>query len=293
MIWGHFWKRYRKTLGYLVLFAFPFGALFIDEVRIPKTLIVQKINSWFVHPIAESIHNSVGGVTYIFKNYFALRKVKEANDVLAKENDRLKLEIIQLKETSVENTRLSALLEMKKEIKQDGKIARVIGEDASPDRFTYLINIGKKDGVEPRSPVLTSLGIVGQIREVFDHSSLVITLLDPSSIVDAVDTRSRSHALVEGTGKDYLAKTKFVDRIEDFRVGDLMLSSGIDGVFPKGYPIGTIIEVQKPALGVLQTSFLRPAVDYDKLEEVLVFPPISHEPNVQVSIQGKGQATAR
>lgn len=276
-----------------MLFALPFAALFFDEVRVPKTLFVQKINSWIVHPTAESIKNSLGGVSYIFKNYLALRKIKENNDLLVVENDKLRLQIAQLKETAIENERLSDLLELKKRTSSEGKVARVIGEDASPDRFTYLINIGAKEGIQIRSPVLTPVGIVGQVREVYDHSALVVTLLDPSSVIDAVDTRSRSHALIEGTGKDYLAKTKFVDRIEDFRVGDQMLSSGIDGLYPKGYPIGIVVEVQKPALGVLQTSYLRPAVDYDKLEEVLVLPPPPQSPNVQVSNQSKGPETAR
>ena len=293
MIWGQIWKKYRKSIGYLLLFALPFGALFLDEIRLPKTFLVQKIDSWIVHPIAGSIHNSVGGFTYIFKNYLALRKVKESNEILLKENDRLRQEILQLKEAGLENTRLYGLLELRKSLDGKGRTAQVIGEDASPDRFAYLINIGRREGVEVRAPVLTTAGLVGQVREVYDHSALVLTLLDPASTADAVDTRSRAHALIEGTGKDYLARTKFVDRIEDFRVGDLMLSSGIDGIYPKGHAIGTIVEVQKPAQGVLQTAFLRPAVDYDKLEEVLVLAPLAHDSLVQITNQTKGQSTAR
>ena len=277
MIWGVFWKKYRKLLGYAALCLLPFATFFVDEIRFPKTIMVQKINSWIVHPIAESIHNSLGGVTYIFKNYLALRNLKEKNDELLKETGRLKLEILRLQENGQENIRLFSLLDLKKEALGVGRIAQVVGEDATIDRFTYLLNLGSKEGILPKSPVLNSDGIVGQIRDVFDHSSIVVTLLDPYNIIDAVDTRSRAHALVEGTGKEYLAKTKFVDRIEDFKVGDLMLSSGLDGVFPKGYPVGTIVEVKRPALGVLQYSYLRPTVDFDKLEEVLVLPPLKTE----------------
>jgi rod shape-determining protein MreC len=273
MIWGLFWKKYRKLLGYAALFLLPLAAFFVDELRFPKTIFVQKINSWIVHPVSESIHNSFGGIGYIFKNYVALRKVNDQNNDLKKENAQLKLEIKKLEEKGLENTRLFALLDLKKQASLAGRVGQIIGEDATVDRFSYLINIGSKDGIVSRSPVLTPDGIVGQVRDVFDHSAVVVTLLDPSNIIDAVNTRSRSHALVEGTGKDYLAKTKFVDRIEDFRVGDTLLSSGLDGIFPKGYPIGTVVDIRKPALGVLQTSLLRPAIDYDKLEEVLVLPP--------------------
>lgn len=293
MIWGLFWKKYRRLLGYAALFLLPFAAFFIDEIRFPKTVFVQKLNSWIVHPISESVHNSLSGVTYIFKNYVALRKVNEQNELLKKENGQLKLEISRMLEGQQENTRLYALLDLKKEAANAGRIAQIIGEDAAVDRFTYLINVGSKDGVLARSPVLTSEGIVGQIRDVYDHTAVVVTLLDPSNVIDGVDTRSRSHALIEGTGRDYLAKTKFVDRIEDFKVGDLIISSGLDGIFPKGYPIGTIVDVQKPALGVLQSSFLRPTIDYDKLEEVLVLPPLRKDDIVQVSIQEKAKGDAR
>lgn len=285
MIWGLFWKKYRRLLGYAALFLLPFAAFFVDEFRFPKTVFVQKINSWIVHPISESIHNSFGGVTYIFKNYVALIKVKEENDELKKQISSLKLDIHRLHENGLENTRLYALLALKKENGTAGKVAQIIGEDATIDRFTYLINLGSKDGIEVRSPVLIPDGIIGQVRDVYEHTAIVVTLLDPSSIIDAVGTRSRSHALVEGTGKAYLAKTKFVDRIEDFKVGDLLLSSGLDGIFPKGYPVGTIIDVQKPPLGVLQSTLIRPAVDYDKLEEVLVLPPQRTQSIVQVSTQ--------
>jgi rod shape-determining protein MreC len=277
MIWGHFWKKYRKLFGYIALFLLPIGALYIDEIRFPKTLILQNINSYIVHPISESISSTVSGIVYISQNYVALRNVKAQNEELAKANAQLKLELLQLQEMGLENKRLFALLSLKKDRSQKGIIAHIIGEDATSDRFTYLINAGVKDGIQPYSPVLNSDGIVGLIKEVYAHSSILVTLLDPSSTIDAVSVRSRSHAFIEGTGREYLARTKFVDRIEDFKVGDMLLSSGLDGLFPKGFPIGTIVEVKKPALGVLQTSYLRPSVEYDKLEEVLVLPPLKQD----------------
>ncbi len=293
MIWGHFWKKYKRFLGYASLFLFPFAALMFDDFRFPKTLFIQKVNSWVVHPTAESIHNSLSGVGYIFKNYVALLKVKQSNDDLTKENARLKLEIFQMQEMAKENKRLSALLDLKKITPGSAKVARIVGEDVSPDRFTYLLNLGTKEGIETRSPVLSPDGIIGQIKEVYDHTSVVVTLLDPSSIIDIVNTRSRSHSLLEGTGKEYFARTKYVDRIEDFKVGDFLLSSGIDGIFPAGFPVGTIVEVQKPALGVLQSSFVRPAVDFDKLEEVLILPPLKAPITIRLTNQGSTQGSAR
>jgi rod shape-determining protein MreC len=120
-----------------------------------------------------------------------------------------------------------------------------------------------------------------------------VTLLDPSSIIDVVNTRSRSHSLLEGTGKEYFARTKYVDRIEDFKVGDLLLSSGIDGIFPVSFPVGSIVEVQKPAQGVLQTAYVRPSVDFDKLEEVLILPPLKSPITIRITTQTTTQGSAR
>jgi rod shape-determining protein MreC len=293
MIWGHFWKKYKRFLGYASLFLLPFAALTFDDFRFPKTLFVHKVNSWLVHPTAESIHNSLNGVVYIFKNYVALLKVKQSNDELTKENAELKLKLLQFEEVAKENKRLSSLLDLKKLTFGSAKVARIIGEDVSPDRFTYLLNLGSKEGIESRSPVLSADGVIGQIKEVYDHTSVVVTLLDPSSIIDVVNTRSRSHSLLEGTGKEYFARTKYVDRIEDFKVGDLLLSSGIDGIFPMNYPVGTIVEVQKPAQGVLQSAFVRPAVDFDKLEEVLILPPLKSPITIRLTTQTPPQGSAR
>jgi rod shape-determining protein MreC len=293
MIWGHFWKKYKRFLGYASLFLFPFAALTFDDFRFPKTLFIHKVNSWVVHPTAESIHNSLNGVVYIFKNYVALLKVKQSNDELTKENANLKLKLLQLEEVSKENKRLATLLDLKKITHGNAKVARIIGEDVSPDRFTYLLNLGSRDGIELRSPVLNSDGVIGLIKEVYEHSSVVVTLLDPSSIIDVVNMRSRSHSLLEGTGKEYFARTKYVDRIEDLKVGDLLLSSGIDGIFPENFPVGTIVDVQKPAQGVLQSAFVRPAVDFDKLEEVLILPPLKSPITIRVTTQALSEGSAR
>ncbi|MEZ4816080.1 MAG: rod shape-determining protein MreC [Bdellovibrionota bacterium] len=290
---GAFLEEIQEVAGICRLVSSTLCSIFVDEFRFPKTIMVQKINSWIVHPVSESIHNSFGGVAYIFKNYVALRNVKEENGELKKQISTLELEVKNLQENGLENKRLYALMNLKKENNIAGKVAQIIGEDATIDRFSYLINLGSNDGIEIRSPVLIPDGIVGQVRDVYENTAVVVTLLDPSNIIDGVGTRSRSHALIEGTGKDYLARTKFVDRIEDFKVGDLMLSSGLDGIYPKGYPIGTIIDVQKPGLGVLQSSLLRPAVDYDKLEEVLVLPPLKNHKIVQVSTQESNKGEAR
>jgi len=109
---------------------------------------------------------------------------------------------------------------------------------------------------------------------------MFIALHDPSHNVDGIVTRSRARFMVEGGGRGLLGRLKYLDRSEDVRVGDLVITSGLDGVFPKGLKIGNIIRVSRPRAGVTQEADLRSAVDLGTLEEVMVLKfsdLVSHE----------------
>jgi rod shape-determining protein MreC len=148
--------------------------------------------------------------------------------------------------------------------------AKIIGQDSSSESLGFFLNVGERDGVQPRMPVVTASGIVGSILRVYPSSSLFVAVADPAHNVDGIVNRSRARFVVEGLGHALRGRLKYLDRSEDVRVGDLVLTSGLDGVFPKGHPIGTIVRVKKPRSGVAQEAELRPIVDLGRLEEVVV-----------------------
>jgi rod shape-determining protein MreC len=174
-----------------------------------------------------------------------------------------------LAETELENGRLRALLDFRQSLTGRLLTARVIGHDATPLSRTITIDEGSAVGLAKGAAVLAPAGLVGQVFLVSPHAARVMLVTDHNSGVDAVVQRTRARGIVEGTA-DGRCGLKFVKRTEDLQVGDLVVSSGLDGIFPRGLPIGRIASLDKQGQGLFQYARIDPAVDIDALEEVLV-----------------------
>jgi len=174
-----------------------------------------------------------------------------------------------LAETQLENDRLRTLLEFRRTLRGELLTARVIGHDASGLSRTITIDQGTAAGVLKGAAVLAPGGLVGQVFLASPHAARVLLVTDHNSGVDAVVQRTRGRGIVEGTIEGRCG-LKFVKRTEDLQVGDLVLSSGFDGIFPPGLPVGRIDAVDKQGQGLFQYAQIDPAVDVDRLEEVLV-----------------------
>jgi rod shape-determining protein MreC len=174
-----------------------------------------------------------------------------------------------LAETQLENERLRTLLDFRRTLHGDLLTARVIGHDASGLSRTITIDQGTAAGVAKGAAVLAPGGLVGQVFLASPHAARVLLVTDHNSGVDAVVQRTRGRGIVEGTVEGRCG-LKFVKRTEDLQTGDLVLSSGFDGIFPPGLPVGHISSVDKQGQGLFQYAQVEPAVDVDRLEEVLV-----------------------
>lgn len=174
-----------------------------------------------------------------------------------------------LAETQLENARLRALLDFRQPLAGQLLTARIIGHDATGLSRTITVDQGSAAGVVKGAAVLAPAGLVGQVFLASPHAARVMLVTDHNSGVDAVVQRTRGRGIVEGTA-DGRCGLKFVKRTEDLQVGDLVLSSGLDGIFPRGLPIGRIAAVDKQGQGLFQYAQIDPAVDVGALEEVLV-----------------------
>ncbi len=181
----------------------------------------------------------------------------------------LERQIARLPELELENERLRALLEFRETLTGDLIAARVIGRDPTALSRTLTIDRGTADGIVNGAAVLAPDGVVGVVFLASAHAARVLLITDHNSGVDAVVQRTRARAIVEGR-VDGRCGLKFVKRTEELLVGDLVLTSGLDGVFPRGMPIGRIVSVDKRGQGLFQYATVEPAVDFDRLEEVLV-----------------------
>ena len=153
-------------------------------------------------------------------------------------------------------------LKFKKNIDERVLAAEVIAKDPSPWFKTVLIDKGNHDGVEKGMAVVIPEGIAGQTTEVSAHYSKVLLIIDHNSAVDALVQRDRARGIIKG-GSAGQCLFKYVLRKHDVVVDDIVVSSGLDGVFPKGLPVGYVSGVIKPKSGIFQEVTVTPYVDFE------------------------------
>jgi rod shape-determining protein MreC len=270
MFFNRIWQRHKKLIFVLFLFVLPLLPLVLSNVKIPRFHFYDYFSAFIVHPVSNGVLNASSGIETVWARYLNLVYAQRDNEVLKRSNDEYGAQLVSMAEYKRENARLATLLGLPEFSKFQSVAARIIGQDSSSEGFSYFINVGERDGLKARMPVVSDHGVVGTISNVFYRSALVVTLLDPSHDLDGLVVRSRARLIVEGKGAPLLGRLKYLDRSEDIRVGDEIITSGIDEVFPKGLLIGHVVKVSRPQVGVSQEAELRPAVDFGKLEEVLV-----------------------
>jgi rod shape-determining protein MreC len=174
-----------------------------------------------------------------------------------------------LTEIEIENARLRRLLDFREKLVGSLVTARVIGYDAAGLARTLVIDRGESDGVVKGAAVLVPEGVVGQVFVVSSNAARVLLVSDHNSGVDAVVQRSRVRGIVQGTPEGG-CQLKYVKRTDDLQVGDTLVTSGLDGIFPKGLPIGEIASIDRRGQGLFQAAEVRPRFAQRDLEEVLV-----------------------
>ncbi len=202
------------------------------------------------------------------------RRLREENEKLRKEVERLTIENIQLRELEAENRALRELLRFTQEnplfdYTTARVTARVIGYDPSGFTRYIVINAGQRRGVMPGMAVVTERGLVGRVVSVYRDASKVLLLTDPSSSVSAYLQGSQVTGMVEGTPEGALIM-RYIPMDAEVSVGEVVLTSGLGGTLPKGLVIGQVIEVEKKDYMLFQEARIKPSVDFDRLEFVLV-----------------------
>jgi rod shape-determining protein MreC len=224
---------------------------------------------YLTSPIQTAISWSLEILVSFFHDYIYLWNSQKHNQIIMEENRRLLNTIVNLRETEQENIRLRKLLHFNENFDVSATVARVIAKDVSTEFRMIRINRGRSSGIEKDMAVLNSEGVVGRVLRTTENTADVVTILDLLSAVDVIVKRSRARGIVEGMTNE-IARLKFALRTDDIQPGDLLISSGLGGIFPKGIPLGTVSRVTRLPYGITQSVEVRPSVDFSRLEEVLV-----------------------
>lgn len=264
-----FSKKMVVIVGVILLIAINIIALSINKRHGDLPYGIGRIAIYIIAPFQNAVTHSIRFVKNVWSQYFFLISVAKENENLKKTLYYAIEENEKRNEIELTNYRLRKLLNFKKNIDHQVLPAEIIGKDPSPWYQAILIDKGKSHGVEKGQPVVIPEGIAGQVTEVLNNYSKVLLIIDQNSAVDALVQRTRARGVIKGDSTDrYLFK--YVLRKHDVRIGDTIVSSGLDGVFPKGLRIGYVSEVVKPSSGIFQDVTVAPFIDFEKLEEVLV-----------------------
>ena len=265
----------RKALIVLVVIALPLFSINMKRepgedpwYRAPFTAIVGFIQGGYA-----SFTSGVRGTTSM---YLKLIGIKKKNLVLIKENEELRAKLGALTELKLENERLTKLLDFKRSTSMELLAAKVIARDLSPDHYSIRINRGSHHGLKKLQGVLTVEGVVGYILSTEADTAQVLVLTDRSSAIDAIVQRTRARGLASGKNIS-TCRLRYLERADDVAPGDTIVTSGLQGYFPKGFPIGKITSVRKADFGISQEADITPIVNPANLEEVFIVLNSGHE----------------
>jgi rod shape-determining protein MreC len=222
-----------------------------------------------IGPALKVIGKPVDGIRGVFNGYINLIDTKKENDELKAQLDKLRMENQKVQELERENKRFKALLGFMETRPNKLIAANVIGEDLKNWFRCIIIDKGKDQGVREKMPVITPKGIVGQAVEIDNWHSKVMIINDTNSSVDVDIDGKNTRGLLEGTGQTIL-KLKYVIKNDAIEIGDKLLTSGKDGIFPKGIPVGIVMTVDRNKAGIFADVDVMPYNNFKQLNEVLV-----------------------
>jgi len=229
-------------------------------------------------PVEAAINNFAQGSTGFVRAYFDLVNVRRENERLKAELASVKTDQSRLVELETENQHLGDLLNLKDVLGGNSIAANVIGSDANGLARTLIIGQGTRSGVRPGMAVLSFQGVVGKVITVSPHAARVLLIDDHNSALDAFDQRTRTRGIVAGVVDDGITM-KYVERSQDVHPGDVVVTSGLDGIFPRGLLIGSIKSVIGAGPGMFLNVNITPAVDFRGLEQVLIVTEMPEKPD--------------
>lgn len=223
-----------------------------------------------VTPVQSLLVRIHRGALGFWANYIDWKSVRRENATLRGENEQLRVQALQAGETREENARLRRLLVLRDRLPLATVAGEVIGREAGGWVRSLTVNRGRGDGIAQQTPVIVPEGLVGRVVQAHRGTAVIQLLNDPASTVGAVVQRTRTAGLVEGDAGGAL-RFKFMARDgASVEPGDLVVTSGLGTLFPKGLPVGRVVKIEDKGSALFHFAVLAPAVDFSRVEEVLL-----------------------
>ena len=256
--------------AFVVIFAIALIAILL----LPRQ--TQGILEGISHPVAQFLAIPIQGLASLdlslrdsWNRYIALQGVYEQNFELQQEVKRLNARISQLHEQMIVSEQLADLMNFQKQAAMKTVAARVIGRNATNWYRAIIIDKGLENGIKKQMGVVTTTGVVGRVVNVNPSTAVVLLLTDPNIAVAGMIQRSRDEGIAQGTAQGAV-RMKYLPPLSTVEVGDMVVTSGLTGDYPRGLPIGRVGRLEQGDAELFQAAEIHPMVDFAKLEGVLV-----------------------
>jgi rod shape-determining protein MreC len=245
-------------------FVFTNTPLFLKGYSVAKTGFGEVSG-----PLLRTIGKPLEFVGYIFNNYIGLIRTNKENAELRNRLGKLQMENQRIPELEHENKRLKSILNLMEQRPKTMIAARVVGEDIKNWFKCIILDKGKSSGITIKMPVVTPRGLVGQVVETDRWVAKVMVVNDTNSSVDVYVEGRNTRGILEGTGQTLL-KLKYIRKNDEIEIGDKLITSGKDGIYPKGLATGIVTTVNRSKPGIFSEIEVMPFNNFNILEEVLV-----------------------
>jgi rod shape-determining protein MreC len=269
-----YFRRFRDAAISVALLIIPFLFLSANLSDPADTSIVDDAFLQLSRPVQYLATETADAVSGVVEEYVYLVDVKRDNERLRLDAARLEEENRLLRTEARENQRLRDLLALRERLRGDTIAARVISKEISPYFRVVRLRLdrGARDRVRAGMPVVSSQGLVGQVRRTFGRHADVRLTVDRESAVDVIVQRTGARGVLRGTGESdrYAARIQYLQRDDEIEVGDEVYTSGLGRRFPASILVGRVSRVERAEFGLYQEVEVTPTVDFSALEEVLV-----------------------
>ncbi len=267
-----FLRKYREVLVLLALLGAAVVSFLARTRQGGPMGALERPVVWLTTPLERGVVWAVGGVVDGWQSYLSLRQVRAQNVALERQLGTLRIDLTHLRAEADENGRLRDLLGLARTRPLSLVAAPVVGDSLAPGALSRVIRVGAGlgSGVRRDMAVVDADGVVGRVLAVYPSSADVQLLVDPESAIAARVERSRARATVSGTGADRRCRLDFALRSDDIEEGDALVTSGTDGIFPPGLPIGKVAGLRRKSSGMFLRAGVAPAVDVRRLEDVMI-----------------------
>jgi rod shape-determining protein MreC len=264
-----FFKNYRTVIFVGALVVAAIVLLSYSLTRNSGACIVKNLVLEAAAPVQKVFISLVEGVENAWKRYIYLVGLTEENRHLKKEISGLQTELMLYKEGYLESQRLQKLLSLQNEYPFKFIAARVIGREQAALLKSLWIDKGSSSGLASGMAVIAQPGVVGRLTDVSFPTSRVLLLSDENSNVDVLVQRTRAHGIARGAGARGCT-VRYISKIDDVKPGDLIMTSGLSNIFPKGLLVGRVSSVDHGDVGLFLQIRVIPFVNFSTLEEILV-----------------------